>query len=391
LVGLALTSATAVSALDPSEILLIRKGPLALKPQFELTETYDDNITYREVDKEADFKTVISPGFSLQLGDPAFNYIDFTYFYDRVEYLDLTELSANQHRAALVSRLEKRRFQLDGRDEFKRLVSPLGGGISIGGIQVQRDTWDDLYRLGYDLTDKTAMYVQAAHTSVNYESGVRLYDSFNLAGTVGFEFKALPKTSFFGEVYTGLTENNGNAEGMAEYPTAQYVGGFVGARGNFTEKLTGTIKGGYEYRWYQDDPRELSAPVVEVSLMERFTENTTLAVGYSRRVRESVQYVNSSYTSDAVSGSLVQNLGSDGRLRARVDTAYLSASYEENPAYVTGERKDQIVTAGLTISYDIKLWLRAFGSYDFEYLDSNEPAVVDYKVNRFTLGLQLGY
>jgi hypothetical protein len=389
--GLALSSARAVWALEPSEILLIQKGPFALKPQFEVTETYDDNITYREEGKEADFKTVVSPGLTLQVGDKTFNYIDFTYFYDRVQYAETSELNANQHRAALVSRFEKRRFLLEGRDEFKSLASPLGGGISIGGIQVRRDSFDDLYRLNYDLSDKTGLYIEALHSTSDYESGIRLYDSFTLIGTVGFEYKALSKTSFFGEIYYGMTENDENAVGMLAYPTAEFVGGFVGARGNFTEKLTGTVKAGYEYRWYRGDPRDVQAPVVEVSLMERFTENTALNLNYSRRQRESAQFVRSTYVSDVVSASLLQSIGADGRLRAALDATFLSAAYENNPAYLVGERNDHILATGLTITYDIKLWLRAFGSYNFEYLDSNEPSVVDYRVNRVTMGLQLGY
>ena len=389
--GLALASATAVNALEPTDFLLIQKGPLALKPQLELSETFDDNINYREENKESDFKTIISPGLTLQLGDTTFNYIELTYFYDRVEYLDANELSTGQHRVSLASRFEKRRFLLEGRDQFQQLASPLGGGISVGGVKVERNVWQDVYRLAYELSDKTSLYIQALHSTTDYQSGIGLYDSFNLNGTVGFEYKGFSKTSFFGEIYTGMTENDGNLSTMAEYPTAQYVGAFLGARGSFTEKLTGTVKAGYEYRWYHDTDDDLPAPVVEVSLLEQFTENTTLLFSYSRRVLESVEFVRSSYTTDSVSASLLQNIGSDGRLRVRLDASYMLSTYEENPAYVGGDRQDQIFASGLTITYDIKLWLRAFGSYNFEYLDSNEPVVIDYMVNRVTLGLQLGY
>ena len=391
LAGLALTGATVVSAFEPSELLLIQKGPVALKPQFELTETYDDNVTYREEDKEADFKTVFSPGLTFQWGDLTLNYLELTYFYDRVVYIDLADLNADQHRVSFVSHFEKRRFTLEGRDEYQHLVSPLGGGISIGGQSVARDLWDDVYHLGYELSDKTAIYFEPYHSTVNYEEGVNLYDSFTLKGTVGFEYKAFSRTSFFGEIYYGRTKHDVNTELLAQYPTAEYVGSFVGARGNFTEKLTGSVKGGYEYRWYRNDPEDLNAPVFEISLTERFTENTVLNLIYSRRVYESVQFVRSSYTASTVAASLLQNIGADGRLRARLDASYLSTAYEDNPAYIVGEREDQIVNTRLTFTYDIKLWLRAFGSYNFEYLESNEPTVTDYLVNRFTLGLQLGY
>lgn len=377
--------------MEPAEMLLIQKGPVALKPQFEINETFNDNITYREENTESDFMTVISPGLTLQVGDRTYNYIDFTYFYDRVQYADTTEFNANQHRAALVLHIEKSRLLLEGRDEFKRLASPIGGGISLGGIQVERNSFLDQYRLTYDFSDKTEIYVDALHSTSDYESGVLLYDSLTLIGTLGFEYKAFSRTSFFGEVYYGMTESDGNDPAMPEYPTADFVGAFVGARGYFTEQLSGTVKAGYEYRWYRQDDGNLSSPVVELSLTERFSERTILNFAYSRRQRESVQFVRSAYTADTVTLSLLQHIGNEGRLRGNVNVSYTRSDYENNVRYVVGERQDQLVAAGLTISYDIKLWLRAFGSYDFECLDSNEPSVVDYAVNRVTLGLELGY
>jgi hypothetical protein len=379
-------------AFEASDLLIIQKGPVALKPQFELTERFNDNITYRDDEnKESDFLTVISPGLTIQAGDRTFNYIDLTYFYDRLEYLDHSELSANQHRVSLTSHLAKRRFLLEGRDEFQRLATPLGGGISIGGSQIERTLWNDQYRLTYEVSNRTGVYLEAFHSTTDFESGVRLYDSFTLMGTLGFEYKAFSRTSFFGEVYYGMTESTRNAETMPEYPTANFVGGFVGARGNFTEKLTGTVKAGYESRWYENVSGTLSAPVVETSLMARFTDRTILTLTYSRRQRESVQFVRSSYTSDSVIVNLLQHIGNDGRFRANINGSYNRYAYDENPQFRTGERTDELITAGLTISYDIKLWLRAFGSYDFEYLNSNEPAVIDYTVNRVAVGLELGY
>lgn len=372
---------------------------MALKPQFELSETYDDNITFRGEDEISDFKTVISPGLNLQLGSREFNYIDLSYFYDRVQYIDTSELNANQHRAALISRVEKRRLLLEGRDEFSRLTSPLGGGISLQAGQVARNVWTDDYRLTYDLSDRTAPYVNLLHSTVDFESGVALYDSLTLIGTLGFEYKAFSRTSFFGEVYYGSTVNDRNVGAMPEYPTANFVGGFLGARGNFTEQLSGTAKAGYEYRWYRQEDDSLSAPVFEISLTERFTEKTILTLSYSRRQRESVQFVRSAYTSDALSLNLLQHIGNEGRFRAEFYGTYVSSDFEENrsqegvdnPQVLSGERLDHLLSTGLTFTYDVKLWMRVFGSYNFEYLDSSSSRVIDYTVNRVTLGLELGY
>jgi hypothetical protein len=390
---LALSSAGAAVAFEPSEFLLIQKGPMALKPQLELLQAYSDNITYRKNDTESDLITTVSPGLSVQLGSRTFNYIDLTYFFDRVQYWENEGLSANQHRVNLAMHFEKSRFLLEGLDEFKKLTSPLGGGISVGGSSVDRYVWMDLYKLTYDLSSKTAPYFEIFHSRTDYDSEFLLYDSFTLTGTLGFEYKAFSRTSFFGEVYYGFTDTDKNFDIQGDYPTANFVGAFVGARGAFTEKMIGSVKAGYEHRMYSNDSDSTGAPVVAVSLTERFSEHSTLSLTYARTQSESAQFVGSTYVNDLVGINYLQHIAEEGRLRGNVVVSYSSAKYEEgSPASGTsGSRQDHLLSAGLTITYDIKLWWRAFGGYTFEFLDSSAPAIQNYRVNRVTLGMQLGY
>src|SRR5687768_14716953 len=366
---------------------------MALKPQLELLQVYNDNITYREDGKEADFITTISPGLALQLGSRTFNYIDFSYFFDRVQYLENDEISDNQHRVNLSMHFEKSRFLLEGLDDFKKLSGPIGGGISVRGNNVDRYLWMDLYKLTYDLSSKTAPYIEIFHSRSDYDSEFLLYDSFTLIGTLGFEYRAFSRTSFFGEVYYGFTDTDKNFDVQAEYPTANFVGGFIGARGAFTEQLLGSVKAGYEHRTYTDDSDSTGAPVVALTLTERFTDHSILTFSYARSQNESAQFVGSTYVSDRFALDFLQHIAEEGRLRGSLNLSYTSSEYEEGSAAsgLSGSRQDHLVTAGLTITYDIKLWLRAFGGYTFEMLDSSASAVQDYRANRLSLGMQLGY
>jgi hypothetical protein len=263
----------------------------------------------------------------------------------------------------------------------------------VAGNNVDRYMWMDLYKLTYDLSSKTAPYFEIFHSRTDYDSEFSLYDSYTLTGTLGFEYKAFSRTAFFGEVYYGFTDTDKNFESQADYPTANFVGGFIGARGAFTEQLIGSAKAGYEHRTYSDDSDSTGAPVVAVSLTERFTEHSILTLTYARSQRESAQFVGSTYVNDTVVVDYLQHIAEEGRLRGNLVVSYSSAQYEEGSAAsgTSGSRQDHLLTAGLTITYDIKLWLRAFGGYTFEFLDSSAPAIQDYKVNRLTLGMQLGY
>jgi len=388
--GFALTAAAA-HGIEPGKLFAIQKGPAVLKPQLEVAQTYSDNITYRTDDKVSDLVTILSPGLKLQLGSLDYNHLELSYLFDRVEYWDNSDLSVNQHRVALSSDFQISRFRLEGADRFEILSSPLGGGISVGGAKIDRHVFQDQYRLTYEVSEKTAVYGEALHARTDYQTDIALYDSMMLEGTLGFQYLGLTRVRFFGEVYYGLTENEPNSAQLREYPQADYVGGFAGARGDFTERVTGMVKAGYESRWYSDGSEGLGTPVVDVSLTGRITDKTALIFFYSRRQRESAQFVRSSYTANAFVLNLQQQIGSDGRLRANLRAEYSRSDYDFNPQYVSGERKDDLLLASLTLTYDIKLWFRVFGGYSFEHLKSNEPSILDYDVNRVRLGMQFGY
>jgi hypothetical protein len=336
------------------------------------------------------------------LGRRDFNYLELSYFYDRLLYADHNEFDANQHHIATGLKVQRRRLTLDGSDTIDFLSSPIGGGYSasfgdrgegitsVGGAKIDRSTFFDRYRLTWDASDRTDLYLQATHFFLNYQKDLPLYDSRSISGTLGFEYHPFVKTFFFGETYYGQTENKENAPGLVPYPTANFVGFFVGARGQFTERLKGTAKAGYEHRYYSDDGPTVDVPVVDITLDHQFSERTLLSATYSRRQYESIQFTRSPYTTDSISFSWMQQIGGDGRLRSVARAGYWLSSFETT-TQSSNERSDQFLNASLTISYDIKLWVRAFGSYNFEHLTSNEPSIVDYNVNRVTLGLQIGY
>jgi len=163
----------------------------------------------------------------------------------------------------------------------------------------------------------------------------------------------------------------------------------AGVRGQFTERIRGTAKAGYEHRYYHGRDDTLDSPVVEISVDAQLSERTLLTGSYSRRQYESIQTVNTVYTTDALAFIWQQQIGGDGRLRSQVRASYITSDFDRSNA--APSRTDQVMLAGLTLSYDIKVWMRVFGSYTFEHLNSDEPTVVDYNVNRLTLGLQIGY
>ena len=173
------------------------------------------------------------------------------------------------------------------------------------------------------------------------------------------------------------------------------MGAFVGARGNFTEKIKGTIKAGYEVSTFSGGDSNGnrsagSAPVVEASISYAPTERLTTSLTYSRRQNVSVQFTRSSYALDTVSATVQQILGATGRLRLDLSATYAMYSFDPAPAYPSG-RSDINWKVQTGANYFFESWLSTRLEYSFERFTSDFVSVVDYDVNRVTLSVAIGY
>jgi len=384
-------STVVLRSVEPSDVLYYSKGPVSLRPQLGLTEAYNDNIFYSSKENEkADLVSTISPGFNLDLGRLEDNHLFLTYEYDQVLYADNTRLNTSQHLLDFATKLEGARLRLEGSDSIHFLSNLIGGGerSSIGDRNVDSTTYSDNYTLTYEISPKTSAYLGGNYSATDYEEGIGLYDVNTLTGTAGFGFKAFPNLAFFGEIYYGQQAVEPNFAGP-KGPHADFVGGFLGARGNFTERLTGTLKLGYEDREFSDGTPTPSAPVVEISLTEKFTEKTSLSLAYARRTQSSVQFAAYSYTSDQASIELAQALGNTGKLEARVGSAFSMNEYEQTPTFA--QRTDSYWSGYANLTYHIQTWLKATLGYDYQNFGSDAAGVIDYDVNRVTLRVAVGY
>jgi hypothetical protein len=391
-------SAGRVLALEASDVLVYSHGPLSLRPQFGFVEQFNDNIFYSGANGASDFITTFSPGLNFQVGQdlPTENHVKLSYALDEIIYAEHSSQNALQHHFVTDTHFEKNRFGIDGADRYEFLSSVLGGGFSIGRQKVDRIVWFDVYRLDYKVGERMGVYIEGQHVETDYKNGISLFDTRTLSGTGGFQYAVSDDTFLFGEVYYGQTSLHPNDPTAARPPGTSFVGGFVGARGNFTEKLKGSLKAGYEISSFTGnlppgvDKSAGDAPVVEAAVTYLATERLSATLSYSRRQQVSVQFLRSSYVLDSVSATATQVLGSTGRLRLDVTASYAMYSFDPAPAYPAG-RSDSNWKAQTGASYFFETWLSTRLEYSFERFSSDFASVVDYDVNRVTLSLAIGY
>jgi hypothetical protein len=376
-------------AIDPADVLVFSREPLALKPQLAVSQSYNDNIFYRTDQRVSDFITLVSPGADLQLGRDDANFLALEYRYRHFFYADQDQLNTGEHDIALRSRLLWNRLMITGGDRVQFLSSVLGGAErAVRDQNVERITFFHNYNFAYSVSDKSAVYLEGTYSAVDYEPGVSLYDINTLIGTAGFMFHALPKTSFFGELYYGQTATTPNFA-APKNPHAEFVGGFLGVRGEFTERLTGIAKAGYEVREFSDGTPSPSSPVVDIALSQRFTDKTMATLAYARRHSVSVQFARQTYTANVISARLDQVLGVTGKWRGSLGGSYGNYEYERTDIDLVRQYDIWSLNAGL--DYQIQLWLRAGLAYTYERLASQARGFIDYNVNRVTLRMAVGY
>lgn len=376
-------------AIEAEDVLFFQKGPFSAKPQLGISEVYNSNIFYVSDDEVDDLISIISPGIKLQLGRVEHNYLSLDYTFDHLFYFDNPDLDASQHSIVLRDRFEWKKLSITGSDRIQFLSSPLGGVERIiTSRNIERANFDDTYTLNYNFSEKTLAYLRGSFQRLDYQDEIPLYDVDTLTGTAGFGYRAFPKSVIFGELYYGQTTTHPNSTALRENPDVSFIGGYVGVRGSFTEKLSGSLKVGYEAREFSDNANAPSEPVVDISLVQKFSERTTLQLLYTRLNGVSSQYTRESYVADIVGLQLNQAFGSTGKWIAGAGANYYRYGYVLDGRSV-GDY--DYIRGTLSLGYRIQRWLSANLGYDFERLTGNQEGAVDYTVNRVTLRLAIGY
>jgi hypothetical protein len=400
--GVSAAAAGSVHGFQMSDALAFSVGPVTLRPSVGVSETFTDNLFYQGSgpDRVSDIITTASVGMTLALGreipvnpwmdffEAENNFVTLGYDLSYLAYVSHSDLNSPNHTLTLKDRWKGNRLAIKGSDTYAMLTGMLGGGNNLKQ-SAARTIFNDNYTLDYRLSEKTGIYLNGSHYSTDYATGTPLYDIQDLRGTGGFSFKALPKTSFFGEVYYGLQSVGSNLPTMPKGPDLTVMGGFIGANGTFTPHLTGMLKAGYEVRKFSDNSPAPGEPVVEASLTHRYREKTATSLSYSRRGVISVQSAAVTYTSDIFSLGVDQRLGTTGQWSANFKATVEMDGYSSSGYYAN--RQDQWYRFNVGLTYQIRVWMMANLGYEYEKFSSNTPGIIDYDVNRVTLRLAVGY
>ena len=366
----------------------------------------------------ADLIGTVSPGVSFQVGSEEENYLNLQYQSDNTRYFDLGVSPAPMHRIQVAGKYDNQsRLRMEGTHSTEFVSSFMGGWVNLGRTLVDRWTHTTTGRVTYDSSDKTDLYVSGSRNYINYD-GVNLYGNDGWRANVGASYKPTERISVFVEGGYGLTDFIRGTSALEFIPTSHVYGGFVGVRGQFTERLEGTIGGGYEIRNFPDIPgASFSIPAANISVSYAFRETTKFSLAYTRRTDNAAQIARQGVTYDTTSLNVQQILGTTGTWMATAGVSYQGGAFDSltgfGAAYdpiagttlrslslrtVDYKRDDSMLSLSGGISYMPRRWLRfglnySYENYSINYADAGLKDVFlpTYDAHRVMVGVQIGY
>ena len=401
-------------AVEPEDILAPTLGPVVILPHASLSGTYDDNVFYLSDEQGTidDFVTSLSPGVSLQYGQNILdaNFIGLDYTLTQNWYAENSEISSDNHALTFAINYQKEgKFRLSGTDSIRIANSILSGrersnSFDKGKRLIERTYFNDQYRFDYTFSPKTSLYSSLGYNASDYaeephyyytdvfggKTPYSLYDVYSWRGALGFGWQAFPKVKLIGGGFYGRTSVERNLSRMPVRPDSDFGGFFIEADGDFGEKLTGRLRGGYQVRQFDHLASTTSSdsngmPVFQAALEYQFTPKRKAELTYTREGRVSVESPDWAYAADLISVNVTQEIGTEDNLFANGGITHELDDYDTNDG-----RQYQWVRANAGLTYHFNRWSKAQATYSFGMFDSNKGNI-DYTVNRVMLSLSVGY
>jgi hypothetical protein len=252
--------------------------------------------------------------------------------------------------------------------------------------------------LGYAIRNALKLEVFGSRTGYTYDSSLdREYDVTLVRGSLYWKFR--PEIS---ALLDGSYETYGYDSNTAQDNSATQVS--LGLAWDVTAKSTGFAKAGYQWKSYEEFDASLGTEDDEyytfsAGLRHAFTSRTALQADISHASQESDFPENPYYLQTKVAADLSQRFTT--KLYGRIGGSYLYDEYPNETSYLnpydtggrgveTGTRNDTLLTANVSLGFDVTRWLNLELAYEGEWRDSTFDTF-GYEQNQITLSAKAAF
>jgi hypothetical protein len=370
----------------PTPIWALDLEGIKVTPSVAYKGEYDDNLFRTPNNTTSDYINHIMPGIAVE-ATPGNHILRADFLADILLYSKNTNQNTQRYYANLSTIFNFNRLQLHLKESFAHTDTPPNSSLA---FPVERNE--------------------------NYLNGGFDYDVIQRWG-IGFDF-TWGNTNYLDPTFDFISENaytyatnifyriTGKTRVFAEFDFVQDVfwndrtrddyryRGLLGVRGDLTERLSLTAKGGYEYLdYYQSNiyPNQNNF-VIALEASYRPLERLQIGLAVIRSVQASTFANNADYGS--FNTTLVVTYAFTPKILILPRAAFGLDNYkvaEVNPSNGTLEKRlDYLYGVGIGIRYQPQKWLQLEANYQFERRNSNFNEF-NYSDNRvfFTVALSM--
>ena len=319
---------------------MLHVGIFDILPSMRAGVTYDDNIYISSLNKQSDVVFSISPYVLLGAGD----YIQKEESLLTIEYSPTFFIfSKNQSKNAIDhdAKLDATWRGGNWTAGVNQGVKDFSGTVVEVGNRVDRQIYDTLGFVRYEVSPKTSIELEALQSINNYESP---YHSFN-EWVVGpwVDYWLTPKVRLGAGVKGGWLD-------VQQSSNQNYVQGLLRMLYLWSEKLEINVSGGGEYREYHDSSQSRTEPVFSLGANYKPFDNTTLVIEGYRKTRTSVVLANQNYALSGVGGRVSQVVRDNWTLS--LGAGYENLDYHSTQANVVSTRRDNYYFTRVGVDWD---------------------------------------
>jgi hypothetical protein len=345
---------------------------------------HNDNLLLsQDGDELEDQVFTFVPGFDLQFGKDSLLKGSVTATATLTSYSEYTNLNNQLLGIGSKAYYESGVVKLSGYASFNELDQATvdDPGISVDGRLVERHVTASGLNGEIEASEKISVGSGVAYNKTDYKIAGYV-DQEDYTVPVNVYYELTPKVDVSaGITYTNTDlDSNSVGPGLATEYDAFYYN--VGARGDFTAKLSGAFSVGYNTREANIGPDDDGSFGANAALNYAYTEKTQFTLSLARN------FSNASTRGDSYENSQV-TLGASSALTA--DWSVNASITYRQLDYQNIDRTDDYVEASLGASYAINAHLTASASYIFRDQSSDLGAASEFSNNVVSLAISARY
>jgi len=373
---------------DPANAF--RLGSFDAGLNLSVSSRYDDNVYITNGNEVDDFYFVISPGFYINNSQNMNNELKLTYNADIYRYIDTHAANdVEDHFVSGLIHLNKNgRVWLRVGDDFARKHEDRQHQFVTTGNIRKMYTNNLEAEVGIRFSEKFEVAFAYEMLYVDFTDSANAYrDRTENSGSLTAFYRMMPKTRLLVQgIYKNIYHTD---DTLAVTPTlnSDEVWAMAGVTWDITEKSTGIVKVGYEWKDMQHPAvNDYGTPIYIVEIQHDFTPKTSVALTGTRRAMETDDPNTSYYTT--TTGEMRVALHPVRKLLVRPFVRYVHDRYN-GATVMNGDRDRRLENTfhyGIDLGYEVNDWLDVRAGYEFSKRSSTLPAY-DYSKNLVSLTL----